>query len=210
MNPQPLLPLENVQNESNPQEIIVQENEINYSQYTNINQLEPKIIKQIDDKTFIIRKSGDDAVDFFIAGLICLITGIYFFSEDWGTKKIDYYFVGAVFIILAIIFFVIFPFRLISLQFTLGPNNITMVQKNCLIKYATIFEAGQLTKLEIITQRINECCTNFKYKIISTQNKDGASSDICHFSDKVKNITYREVGYFNYIMKHHIETKMRH
>ena len=104
MNPQPLLPLEIVQNESNPQEIIVQENEINYSQYTNINQLEPEIIKQIDDKTFIIRKSGDDAVDFFIAGLICLITGIYFFSEDWGTKKIDYYFVGAVFIILSIFF----------------------------------------------------------------------------------------------------------
>ena len=87
MNPQPLLPLEIVQNESNPQEIIVQENEINYSQYTNINQLEPKIIKQIDDNTFIMRKSDDVAADFFIAGLICLITGIIFFQKIGELKK---------------------------------------------------------------------------------------------------------------------------
>ena len=225
MNPQPLLPPENASNkskyksqkdkticklESNPQELIVQETGINYSHYTNINQVEHVIIKQTDDKTFFIYKKFDDAVDLFAAGLIFLVMGIIFLAKDWGIKNETYNTFGVIFIVCCILSWGAFPFCIESIKLTLGPNNITIVTKTCLIKSTKIFGVGQLTKLEIITQNNNGCCSKYKYKIISTQNFNDASSDVCLFSDKVEKITQSEVEYFNYVMNHHIRTKMMH
>ena len=64
MNIEPLIPIPNENNigqdkskiQENLQQILIQQEQIDYSKYTNIDQLDHLNINQIDNNTFIVKK----------------------------------------------------------------------------------------------------------------------------------------------------------
>ena len=184
--------------------------QIDYSRYTNISQLYHMHINQIDDNTFVITKTCCEktypivfAPIFLILAITLLVLGIYL--EDFV-----YIIVGVLEVILAVLFFVMLFIYYHTINFILGTNNITIEQISWFRKKVTNYLPGQLIKVELTCQFSQDCETKYIYNINFLVNNNGASSMVAYFSETKNRQFYtpEEMGYFNYVMNNHIQTKM--
>ena len=123
---------------------------------------------------------------------------------------------GLVVIIFAVVFVLIGIWAMIqlccnfktSINFILGPSYITVEEIGC-YKKVTNYQPGQLLKIELICQPSNYCNSNYLYRIIfKMRNNDAKDKYFLEIYSKNQIYTPEEIGYFNYVMNHHIQTKM--
>ena len=65
--------------------------------------------------------------------------------------------------------------------------------------------------MQLTCQFSQECEQLYKYKIDFTLNNNGTTSQVSYFKEANNSQIYtlEEIGYFNYVMNKHIQTKMR-
>ena len=180
---------------------------IDFSKYTNINQLNHKRINQIDNNTFNISKTCDDETCnviifffFMVASIVVLILGI---TQDMILMTIF----GAIMILTGICAMIELCSNIKSVTFILGENDITVEENGC-NKKVTRYEAGQLSMVELTCQLAKNDCVKYSYKILFKMNNNAMDKNILEITGNNEVYTPEEIGYFNYVMNHHIQTKM--
>ena len=65
--------------------------------------------------------------------------------------------------------------------------------------------------MQLTCQFSQECEQSYKYRIDFTLNNNGTTSQVSYFKEAYNSQIYtlEEIGYFNYVMNKHIQTKMR-
>ena len=94
----------------------------------------------------------------------------------------------------------------------MNPNLIKVLEKAWCGRKTTVYERGQITEIHF-NSAINPGVKGEDvhiYEIRIFQNIPGKGPECLVFSDRYKKILYteEEIGYFNYVMNHHIQTNM--
>ena len=180
---------------------------IDFSKYTNINQLNHRRINQIDSNTFNISKTCDDETCNACICFVCIIAFIIVLILGIINDNILLTIFGAIMILIGICAIVELCCNLKSVTFILGPNDITVEEMGC-DKKVTKFYAGQLSKVEITCQLAKNDCVKYSYKILFKMRNNAKDKNILEITGNNEVYTPEEIGYFNYVMNHHIQTKM--
>ena len=183
---------------------------LDYSQYTNVNQLNHIHINQIDNNTFTITKTCCDKANLIVNFIISLITGIPLIIIG---IYFDYYYplLFGIFELIYALGFFILMFRFFNtINFIIGENNITVEEIAWLRKKVTNYLPGQLKSVQLNGEIAYECQTVYKYRISFIVNNNGIYSEVDYFKEGKSSQLYtpEEIGYFNYVMNKHIQTKM--
>ena len=95
-----------------------------------------------------------------------------------------------------------------SIFIVLGPNNLTVIQKAICNKKITIYNPGELERIDFIYTKgkKNEAKNNYVLKIVR---KNGSSDCILDVGSISILFTIDEIEYFLYTVNTHIQTKMR-
>ena len=96
--------------------------------------------------------------------------------------------------------------------FILNPNLIKVLEKAWCGGKLTVYERGQITEIHF-NSSINPGDNGedlYIYEIKILQNIPGKGPEYVVFTGRYKKILYteEEIGYFNYVMNHHIQTNM--
>ena len=186
--------------------------QIDYSQYTNITQLNHTRIEQIGDNTFVIKKSCCEKTSQIVnAPLFFMLSIVFFWSGIYFGVGYQIFF-AILYLAIAIIYFIMLFIAPHTINFILGENIITVEEIAWLKKKITVYLPGQLISVQLICQLTQECGTQNNYKINFLINNNGVSSQVIYFEEKIIRsrhfYTPEEMGYFNYVMNKHIQTKM--
>ena len=183
--------------------------QIDYSKISNLNQINHMHIYQISDNMFKIKRNCYTFLKIVpIIGIcISLIMSIILFIVGGEAFTIF----GAVFIVILIGHVILAFFNYYEINFILGENNIT-VEKQAIFRKKTInYISGQIQNVQLTCQFSQECEQLYRYKIDFTLNNNGTTSHVSYFKEACDSQIYtlEEIGYFNYVMNKHIQTKMR-
>ena len=217
-NHQQILINENVNKTDSPEKSQNNQTPIDYSNYTNIGQLNPISTKQLDNNTFLISEICCEkaksimliSLPFIIIFVFSLLALIY--------KEEAFLYVGILFIpafIRSIIYIIV---TIHYIYIILDPNNITVKEKGWCRKRTTIFHSGLLNRVELKCERKSKdnCCSKNEdedyYILMFYSNSQNIFPDIC-FWKKLKKahlilFTDDEMGYFNYVVNNHIQKNM--
>ena len=181
---------------------------IDYSKYTNINQLNHRGIIQTDSNTFYLTKKCCSKLFPILFSSFSLFLSTVIFWTEVSTATICLCVVGGIFVILGIL---MLCRSYISVYFILGPNNIKVVQKAWCGSKTTIYNSGQITK--IIFALSMESFKNspfMSYHVTIYQNIPGYPPEFMIFANGNKTPLYteEEIGYFNYVVNNHIKKNM--
>ena len=184
--------------------------QIDYSQYTNISQLNHMKINQPDDNTFVINKSCFEKAYPIIFASIFLI--LAFTTIGFGI------YLGGVYIIVlgilqlgaGVIFIIMLFINPNTISFILGSNDITVKEKAWLRTKITNYLPNQVTSVQLICTFSQQCQAQYLYKFNFMLNNNGIPSEKNYFEEAKSSQFYtpEEMGYFNYVMNKHIQTKM--
>ena len=186
--------------------------EIDYSKYTNINQLNHRRINQIDNNTFQIRKTCADEICGIFIFFIDIIVFIGFILFGIFLDIIIMIVIGAVMLLFGIWWFyeLCCDFKK-TINIILRPS-IIIVEEIACKKNVTQFYTFQLSKVELAYESDQDCdCTcKYSYKIIFKMRDEHVAEKTFFEISRCKQIyTPEEIGYFNYVMKNHLQTKMK-
>ena len=187
---------------------LIQPRQLDFSQYSNINQIYHRRINQINNNTFNITKSINEKVIKIFPVIFWIIIGIVFLSIWASSDELPFLIVGILGFLMAIFFLIILILFQHSINFILGKNNITVEELYYCRKKITSYIPGQLSKVEL-TCIISNCNTKYNYSINFKSTR--AYGDKAYFEESSncgRTYTDEEIGYFNYVINRHIETNM--
>ena len=185
---------------------------IDFSKYTNINQLNHRHINQIDNNTFNIKKDCCDKIYIILPLFACSLGTISALTLGILIISTFLIIIGIIFFLLTFfLFFYMLRNSIDSINFILGPNDITVEQIGCCKKIITKYEPGQLINIKLISHFNYNCGNNYISYISFKAYIDGIPLEINYFTETKSSQIYtpEEIGYFNYVINHHIQTKMR-
>ena len=186
--------------------------QIDYSQYSNISQLNHMKINQPDNNTFIITKTGCEKIIPIIFAPIFLIITIAYIGIAIHFGSFDFYviFFGILILPMDVLFAILLFIYQHTISFILGSNDITVKEKTWLRTKITNYLPGQLVSAQLICTFSQQCQASYLYKFNFILNNNGNPSEKIYFEEaKPKQIyTPEEMGYFNYVMNKHIQSKM--
>ena len=184
--------------------------QIDYSKYDNLNQLNHRGISQGNDNTFYITRR--------------CCTCVRWFPFIYITLSLSFCLSLLLDITVGTVIFSIFGLFLASLgmlmlcksyhsvYFILNPNNIKVTLVAWCGRKSIIYESGQINQVIFnSTLTKSDKGKNFyNYEIIINQNIPGKDHELSLFDDGSKNPLYteEEIGFFNYIVNHHIQSKL--
>lgn len=183
--------------------------QIDYSKYNNITQLHHRGIKQVDANTFYISKRCCQKIFpiFYFLFSVCFTTVIFWTEVKVGTIVCTV--LGGIFTILGILMLCKAYY---GYYFQINPNNIRVTEIAWCGRKTTIFAAGQITSIDFQVERgrNHRGKTFYSYSISIYQNIPGLPEKNVIFSDghQTRLFTEEEIGFFNYIMNHHIQTNL--
>ena len=97
-----------------------------------------------------------------------------------------------------------------TLFVVLGPNNITVIQKAICNKRITIYNPGELERIDFTyTPSQGKGKKTLHEYALSAVRKDGKTERILYLDSKSIRFTQDEIEYFVYTVNTHIQTKMR-
>ena len=184
--------------------------QIDYSLIASINQLQHQSIFEEEQNVLFITLGSCYKVFpfiFLIIGAACIPLGIIYVK---GTNKYIIIGLGAVFL-LGAIFMVFRGWH--SVYFLLGPNNLTVTKKAVCGRSTTIYGPGQIISIELShyttyksgrKSRTRKRYNNYQLDITTPSGNDR----VFKVSQRDVLFTYEEMGYFNYAINFHIQTKM--
>ena len=180
--------------------------QINYAQYSNVEQVHHRGVHQPDANTLYV----STGCCFKIFPIIFLIFGLGLspacLYADNVIGAIAGTVVGVLFIAISIIMMFIGYY---SVYFYLGDNTLTVTKKALCGRKVTLFGPGQLVSIELkhdITYTGRDNLNNYQLDIISV---GGATDTVFRVGQNSPLFTYEEIGYFNYVINTHIQTRMR-
>ena len=187
-------------NEQNNQEQPIYNNA--YPNITNIKQIHHKGISQIDEKTFYISTGCCIKLLPWIAsafGLLFTFIILFFAKSLAGLFGLIFFFVG--------IFICYKMYN--SVYFILGPNTLTVTKIALCRKRSTIYNPGDLRKVEFkhnfSPDRDGNYLHNYALFVVEA-NKN--INNIFYFGSSFQVFTNEEINYFLYHINTHIQTKM--
>ena len=188
--------------------------DIDFSKYKNLNELNHMRINQVDDNIFIISKTTWEKKKIILSYLIKFLIMIIVITTALILGGQFVYYVAPVNVTLTVILLIVALYTdRLSVNFILGPKDITVEEYCYCKKRITTYEPGQLSKVELTCQFIKKCCRNkHYYKISFIKDNDGVPEEVAaYFKEKNKHQIYtsEEIGFFNYVMNRHIESKMK-
>ena len=187
----------------------INQTQIDYSKYNNINQLPHRGIKQVDDNTFYVTKKCCEK----LAPIFWILISLIFVSVIiWAEVN-----AGTIISCIFGSFFTLIGFYMLcklyhKVYFQINPNSIR-VREVALLGWRTkIYGPGQITNIDFSYNGSNEVGnqSSYNYSIAIYQNIPNLPEKNVVFSsggDK-QLYTTEEICYFNYIMNHHIQTNM--
>ena len=213
-NHQQILVNENINTTDSPEKAQNNPTPIDYSKYTNISQLNPIHIKQLDNNTFLISKTCCEKASYIILACVAPILFLSF-SLSYGLTKNKIYLILFIVLIIALIYEIILIIKTVnSIYIILDTNNITVKEEGWCKKRTTLFHSGLLNRAELKCENKVASCgikADF-YTLTFYSNSQNIIPDTCFLNrqkDKNKNIfTDEEMGYFNYVVNNHIQKNM--
>ena len=227
LNPAPIdIKTNNPQNNIPPEEIyqypnssdfpqynqIVDSNkpQIDYSKYTNLNQLNHRGIIQKNENTFYIPER-------------CCSCGRWF-PVIYFTFGFSFCFILLLEITVGTVIFALFGLFFASLglvmlckayhsfYFVLNSDNIKLICVARCGRKSIVYRSGQITQV-IFTSSLSLDTKGkniYKYELKIQQNIPGEDSEFIVFGESSGDLLYteEEIGFFNYIMNHHIQSKL--
>lgn len=186
--------------------------QIDYSKYSNLNQLNHRGIKQTSENTFYLPEKCCSCARW---GIVI----IFLFSFSFCFILLLDITVGTV--IFAIFGFIMSCLGMIglctiyfSVYFVLNPNNIKVILIAWCGRKSLVYERGQITQIIFnSSSNSDDRGKNFYvYELNIKQNIPGENSVFNIFSKNSGKQLYteEEIGYFNYIMNHHIQSKLNY
>ena len=175
----------------------------NYQNYQNINQVRHQGITQKDQNTFKISSGYQGPC----LPLCLIIFGIIFFI--YGIMGII---IGANisgFIIIGIILFIIglILYNNKKVYFIMGPNNLTVINKQSCSKKVDVYNPGQLLRVDFI---YNAGGGSYLHNyILNIVLSNGQVINVFTHSGNSPKFTLEEISYFLYFINNHIQNKMR-
>ena len=175
-----------------------------------MNQIPHFRINQINDNTLNITKPFMDKCGRILPIIMGLIAGILCFIV-WGIVNDLILLILAIIEFLVAIIFLIFFIRFQhTINFILGENDITVEEISYCRKKITNYVPGQLIKVELTCEISNcNCITKYNHRVNFKCNKSSEDKIYCDesflFAPGYFNL---EIGYFNYFINRHIQTKM--
>ena len=183
--------------------------QVDYSKYNNINQLHHRGIKQVDGNTFYISKRCCQKIFPILYFLLSLLFTTVIFWTEIKVATIACTVLGGIFTILGIIMLCKFYF---GFYFQINPNNIRVTEKAWCGRHTTVYGSGQVTSINftVDSRTDNKGKVYYTYSIAIYQNIPGFPEKNVVFSDshQTRLFTEEEIGYFNYVMNHHIQTNL--
>ena len=192
----------------------IQPNQINqnrWKNYSNISQIRHKGIYQLNKNTFHISTGccfKSFPIIFFSVGLIVIILPA-------ATAKMGYYFIatsifGLIFLCAGIYLF----FRMYNnIYFIMGQNTLTVIKKAMCRKVKTIYNPGELKKIEFnhdysLSHDSDGSSYIHKYNLVVVQT-NGDVDNIFSLGSSNSIFTLEEIDYFLSFINDHIQTKMK-
>lgn len=183
---------------------------VDYSKYTHINQLNHRGIKQTNN-TFKVSKrccSCDRWFPIIYFTFSLSFASIVFWAEV-NVKTVIFAIVGFIFAGLGLLMLCKSYHKA---YITLNPTNIKVTEAAWCGWKSTLYGSGQID--EILFNSSKDIGPKgedvYKYDITIYQNIPGQNPKYVLFADRYKKILYtdEEIGYFNYVMNHHIQTNL--
>lgn len=179
----------------------------NYQNYQNISQIRHQGISQKNQNTFKISPG-----DRFYLSVCCMFFGIFCFI--FGIISFLFFYSNVTYCVVGLIFFIIglsFSNNK-KFYFIMGPNNLTVINKECCNKRVNVYNPGQLQRVEFIDNyTINNMgnSNNVHNYIINIVTSNGEVINIYNKTANNIEFTPEEIGYFLNCINNHIQNNMR-
>ena len=180
----------------------IQIQEINYANYTNVNQVHNQGIHQIDSNNIYLSLGCCFKVlpiILFLCGVACSLSA---FSYGFGGYIACG--IGIIFLIISIVWGCK---NYYSIYFIMGDSALTMIKKALFRRKTKIFRFGELHSIEL-KEIVAKGKRSFHYVLDVTYTNMSSQTEF-HEDSGVPLFTHEEMGFFNYIINRHIQTKMR-
>ena len=183
--------------------------QVDYSKYTHINQLNHRGIKQTNN-TFKVSKrccSMERWFPMIYFSFSLLLASVVFWTEvNFKTVIISIF--GFFFASLGLIMLCKFYY---TVYITLNPTNIKVTETGWCGWKSTFYGSGQITEIHFnsaISPGVKG--EEYVYQLFIYQNIPGKEPEFVLFADRYKKVLYteEEIGYFNYVVNHHIQTNL--
>ena len=181
--------------------------QIDYSKYTNINQLNYRGIKQSNNSFYVTKRCCEKLFPIIYFTFSLGFAGLVFYTEvnviTVLTSIVGFIFAGCGILMLCRSYH--------SVTFVLEPKSIKVTESAWCGRKTTVFGSGQITQILFNSEyKIMNGKPFHSYKITIFQNIPGEVPENNIFGSGYKNVLYteEEMGYFNYVMNHHIQTNM--
>ena len=179
----------------------IQIQEINYANYTNVNQFNSKNIHQIDSNNIYLSLGCCFKIVPIIFFLVGLAAALSAFAHGFGGYIACG--IGVIFLIISIVWGCK---NYYSVYFTMGDSALIMVKKSLLRRKTKVFRFGELHSIEL--KEIKAKGGRMHYLLDVTYTNMRTETEF-HEQSGVPLFTHEEMGFFNYIINRHIQTKMR-
>ena len=188
----------------------INQQEIDYSKYNNINQLPHRGIKQVDDNTFFVSSKCCDKIFPIIWILISLlISSVVFWTKEIKAITMTISIFGGA---STLIGFVMLFRWYHGYYFQTNPNNITLKEAAWCCKKSTIYLAGHISSINFdVKNNINKKGKLwYSYSVTINQNIRFPQEQVIFLGADYSHLyTEEEIGFFNYIMNSHIRKNLK-
>ena len=182
--------------------------QIDYSKYTNINQINHRRIRQTDNNVFYLtQRCGEKIIPVIFTSLSLFFASVVFWTEvNVGTVIFSIF--GA---IMAFFGFIMLISNYTGVYFIISSQNLTVRQVAFCGRKTTVYNPGQIIDVkfnhEFTCAKKGPCHT---YSIKIRQNIPGKIDEFTVFYSSYKYVLYteEEIGYFNYVINRHIQSNM--
>ena len=176
--------------------------QIDYSLIASINQLQHQSIFEAEQNTLFITLGCCFKVlpiILFLCGVACSLSA---FSYGFGGYIACG--IGIIFLIISIVWGCK---NYYSIYFIMGDSALTMIKKALFRRKTKIFRFGELHSIEL-KEIVAKGKRSFHYVLDVTYTNMSSQTEF-HQDSGVPLFTHEEMGFFNYIINRHIQTKMR-
>lgn len=185
--------------------------QMEFSKYTNLNQLNHMHINQVDNNIFNIRRTSCQKICKLLLVLPLILVAIFMIIFGIYIKKKITIIIGILVVLSSfVLFYALLSIYVHTINFILGPNDITVEEIAFCKKKITNYQPGHLSTVELTSYFSHGCRNKYNSYISFKMDGDGASLEKNYFCESKDSQIYtpEEIGYFNYVMNHHIQTKM--
>lgn len=198
------------QNQMNYQSIPIPQNPgINYEQISNVNQVNHQNIYQTDSGSLYLSLG----CCFKIFPIIFFVLGLGLIPLFTVVKGNNGYIVTAIGVVFILVSLYMMFRGYYTVYFYMGINDLTVTKKALCGKNTVVYGPGELISIELshdVTHRRKKGkkrnMHNYQLDIETTNN---GVNTVFRVGQSTKLFTDEEIGYFNYIINLHIQTKMR-